>query len=115
MKEINLILGQRVRERRKALKLTREQLAEKINVSVRFMADVEKGQVGVSISTLKELCGALECSADYFIGLDQNPQKSEYAVAQNKLEQIPANRMRYVERILDELQGMLQDKQSENP
>ena len=108
MKEINLILGQRIKARRKTLKLTREQLAEKINVSVRFMADVEKGQVGVSISTLKELCNALECSADYFIGLDQNPQKNEYAVAINKLEQLPTECMPYMEKILSEMQAMLQ-------
>ena len=109
MKEINIILGGRVRERRKALKLTREQLAEKINISVRFMADVESGHVGVSLSTLKELCHALECSADFLLGIDDNVCKSEYSIILRKLEQFPADHKQELEKIIDAVCALLQN------
>ena len=109
MKEINRILGGRVRERRKALNLTREQLAEKINISVRFMADVEGGVVGVSLSTLKELCRALECSADFLIGIDECALKSEYSIILRKLEQFPAACTQDLEKIIDAVYKLAQN------
>ena len=106
-KEINVTLGQRTKERRKQLKLTQEQLAEKINISVRFMADVEGGQVGVSLSTLKELCMALGCSADYLLGLDSASSADDYAFAIRKIQQIPLDKIKSVEKILNELQDII--------
>lgn len=69
MKDINIILGERVRIRRNMIKLTREKLAEMVNVSPRFLADVEAGKVGVSMETLKALSIALRVSSDYLLGL----------------------------------------------
>lgn len=69
MKEINIILGQNIRARRSTLMISREKLAEKIDVSPRFLADVESGKVGVSIETLKLLAVCLNCSTDYLLGI----------------------------------------------
>lgn len=69
MKEINIILGQNIRARRSALMISREKLAEKIDVSPRFLADVESGKVGVSIETLKLLATNLSCSTDFLLGM----------------------------------------------
>lgn len=78
MKDINVILGERVRIRRNMIKLTREKLAEMVNVSPRFLADVEAGKVGVSIETLKTLSLALQISTDYLLGIkDDNFVTSE--------------------------------------
>lgn len=107
-KEIQAILGARVKLRRKEKKLTREQLAEKIDVSVRFLADVESGAVGVSLATLKELCEALELSADYLLGMDTEPHKSEYVGALHRLLRIPTEHLHGVEAILDELLRLMQ-------
>ena len=51
MKDVNIILGERIRLGRKANNLTREKLAELIDVSPRFLAEVESGKVGVSLQT----------------------------------------------------------------
>ena len=106
-KEINLILGSRVRACRKQSGITREQLAERINVSVRFLADVESGIVGVSLSTLKELCHACDCSADYLIGNNDNPTNSVYDRAIHKLKTIPAEKMGTIELLLDAVLKLL--------
>lgn len=78
MKDINLILGERIRQRRGTLKMTREQLAETIDVSPRFLADVESGKVGVSIETLKNIGVALNVSCDYLLGIDSQTSANNY-------------------------------------
>ena len=111
MKDINLILGQRVKERRKYSKLTREQLAEQLNVSVRFLADVEKGIVGVSLSTLRNLCNTLNCSADHLIGLDEKPNQNEHVVAIQKIKRFSSSHINSLEKILDDIYNLTQEKQ----
>lgn len=78
MKDINQTLGSRINRQRKDLKITREKLAEVIDVSPRFLADVESGKVGVSLQTLKNLCIALSTSADYLLGITDN-ESNNYA------------------------------------
>lgn len=100
-KDINIILGERIKERRKDECLTREQLAEKINVSVRFLADVEGGKVGVSLSTLRTLCDVLDSSADYLLGINESINKSESLF--KKLEKLPTDYIGNIEAIVDEI------------
>ena len=88
---VNGILGQRVKELRRQLGCTREQLAEQIGVSTRFLADVESGKVGVSLGTLTKLCRALYTSADYLLGMAQlNQEQRDYMEVQRRVQQIPA-------------------------
>ncbi|MEE0516961.1 MAG: helix-turn-helix transcriptional regulator, partial [Anaerovoracaceae bacterium] len=58
-------MGRRVRSRREAKNLSREQLAEKLGVSPQFVADIEYGNKGVSIKRLYLLCQVLDVTADY--------------------------------------------------
>lgn len=74
---INKILGERLKEIRTNKKITREMLAEKIDVSARFLADVETGKVGISLSTLKKICEFLNISADFLIGNTSNNNNCE--------------------------------------
>ncbi len=60
-------MGRRVRLRRELLDLSRDQLAEKIDVSGQFIADIEYGHKGMSIQTLYKLSQAMNISADYFL------------------------------------------------
>ena len=51
--------GRRIQARRMALELTQEQLAERMDCSLRFVADVERGAVGMSIDSLMRACATL--------------------------------------------------------
>lgn len=53
-------VGRRVALKRNAAGLTQEKLAEKIEKSVRTIADIERGAAGMSMETLFILCNALE-------------------------------------------------------
>ena len=45
-------IGKRITDGRKHIKMRREKLAEKLDVSVQFIADVEYGKKGMSMKTL---------------------------------------------------------------
>lgn len=89
MKAVNVVLGERTRARRNMLKITRENLAEKINVSPRFLADVESGKVGVSIETLKNLSIALNVSCDYLLGVS-NTADDLSDLVKNEFSKLPS-------------------------
>ena len=60
-------LNDRIYKLRTAVKMTREQFAELVNVSVSYMAEVERGRTGVSVKTLTAICRVLGLSADYLL------------------------------------------------
>ena len=60
-------IGERVKEHRNLLGYTQEQFAEKLDISLRFVADIELGKKGMSIDTLIKMCELLSVSADYLI------------------------------------------------
>ena len=63
-KEINIQIGERIKEAREQKKLTQEQLAERVDVSPQYVSDLERGVVGVSLSTLIRICSCLTVTSD---------------------------------------------------
>lgn len=69
-------MGERIRKRRKLLGMTREQLAEALDVSSKFIADIECGSKGLSLKRFCKLAQILGISTDYLLtGNSQNPRK----------------------------------------
>lgn len=101
-KEINIILGKRVKELRKQKGYTREAFAEALSVSPRFLADVESGAAGVSISNLKNISLLLNVTTDYLIGIT-NPEETDLSrqLAINKINSLDGKYLGYVNTILD--------------
>lgn len=78
MKEINYKkMGARIRTQRELLGYTRENLAEKLDVSPKFCSDIELGVKGVSLNTLAKLSDILCMNVDYILFGDQQVSKSE--------------------------------------
>ena len=63
-KEQNVEIGRRVRAARARRGLTREKLAEQLDLSTLFLSYIECGQKGMSLSTFTNLCRVLNVSAD---------------------------------------------------
>ena len=57
----------RIRRAREALGYTREQFAEKLDVSVSYLAEFERGRTGISVKLLMRVCEVLGLSADYVL------------------------------------------------
>ena len=60
-------IGSRILLMRKEQELTREQLAEKADISVQFLADIEKGRKSMTVTTLRMLASALLVTTDSII------------------------------------------------
>lgn len=59
--------GHRVRQRRKELKYTQEQLAKMCRLSLSFLGHIERGTRKASIDTLILLANALKVDANYLL------------------------------------------------
>lgn len=67
MIDYKIEMGLRLKEHRKALHLTQEQMAEKLNVSIKHYGGVERGIAGLSIENLIEVSNILGIDLDYLI------------------------------------------------
>ena len=60
-------IGGRIRKQREYLGLTREQFAEKLDITPKFCADIELGTKGMSVPTLCRIATTLSLSTDYIL------------------------------------------------
>ena len=57
----------RIRKARENMGYTREKFAEKLDVSVSYLAELERGRTGISVKMLIRVCNILGLSADYVL------------------------------------------------
>ena len=62
-----LIMGDRIREARKRLNLTQDQLSEKVNITLTYMSEIERGLKLPSMPLFIKLVEVLDVSADYLL------------------------------------------------
>ncbi len=60
-------IGVRINSRRKELGLTQEQLAERMEVSVQMISNLELGKKAIRPENLVKICDILGVSADYIL------------------------------------------------
>ena len=60
-------LGERLRQRRALLRMTQEQLSQKLDISKNFLGDVERGKKSMSTKTLYKAAKILNVSIDYLM------------------------------------------------
>lgn len=71
-------IGERIRELREFQNYTREGLAEKVDISAKFLYEIETGKKGFSADTLCRLSQALSVSCDYIMyGQEKEHRGSE--------------------------------------
>lgn len=66
-KELNIVVGKRIREIREYQRYTREQVAERADISTQFLADIENGNKSMTVPTIINLSKALHVSIDYML------------------------------------------------
>lgn len=57
----------RIRKAREDMGYTREKFAEKLDVSVSYLAELERGRTGISVKMLTKICNVLGLSADFVL------------------------------------------------
>ncbi len=66
-RDLKLAVGERVRNYRVSNKYTQADFAEKIDISINFLSEIENGKKGMSQETLYKLCEQFDLSADYIL------------------------------------------------
>lgn len=64
--------GERIMGLRKQRRLSREKLAEMSDISVQFLADIEKGRKNMTVTTLRKIAAALCVTTDYIVNGKEN-------------------------------------------
>ncbi len=78
LKELNKKeMGSRIRSRREALGMSREELAKKLSVTGKTIANIEYGEKGVTLKNLYKLKQVLGVSIDYLMEGDSSFMDSE--------------------------------------
>ncbi|MBA7468330.1 hypothetical protein ES707_03573 [subsurface metagenome] len=60
METIYRMVGKRIREERRRLKLTQEELAEKADITANFLGHIERGTKRPTLNTLKKIADVLQ-------------------------------------------------------
>jgi len=74
-KPLREIVGDRVLRLRRQAHLTQPELAEKSDMSITTLNRVERGHQSLSMETLLALAQALRTTADYLLGLSDDPKQ----------------------------------------
>ncbi len=75
MEDYKVEMGERMKKQRKLLHMTQEQLAEKLNISVKHYGGVERGNAGLSLENLIEVSHILGVSLDYLVKGEENSEE----------------------------------------
>lgn len=92
-------MGQRIMVRRKALRMTQEELAEKLGVSAQMISNLELGKKAIRPENLAKVCEVLGLSAD-FVLTGSNTKTAVDAVAE-KLSQLTTEELQMVSDMID--------------
>lgn len=90
----------RIRKAREDMGYTREQFAEKLDVSVSYMAELERGRTGLSVKMLIKICKLLGLSADYVLF---GTEKAEDSMLLDKIHRLDDKYLPLLDKLLTEL------------
>ncbi len=70
------LIGKRIKEHRKSKNMTQEVLAEKADVTVGYISQIERGICKVNLDTMSVIANILECEVTDFISGSSTLQSS---------------------------------------
>lgn len=92
-------MGERIFKRRKALKMTQDELSEMIGVSTQMISNLETGKKAIRPENLLKICNALNISADYV--LSGSPAKGAVDNIAEKLAHLTPEELQIVNGLID--------------
>ena len=96
---LHIEMGKRIFQRRKALGLSQEELAELADVSPQLLSTAERGAKAIRPENLLKISKALGVSADYL--LTGEIIDKDLSIIADKLNRISAEQIRTIEKIID--------------
>ena len=85
-KEIDLLVGNNIKRERMKAGYTQEKFSELIGIGTKSLSAIERGAVGVSLSTLLRICKVLSISSNSL--LFENTHKNDVQSISERLENL---------------------------
>ena len=82
-----IVLHTRIRKTREEKGYTREKFAEKLDVSVSYLAELERGRTGISVKMLLKVCNVLGLSADYVLFGEERTEDKKRLDSINRIDE----------------------------
>lgn len=101
-KQINLDIGQRIKSEREAAGFTQEHLAEMIGLGVKHISAIERGVVGISLTTLQKICTVLAISCDDLI-FGKEVKKNDVQELTKRLERLSPEQYKIANEVFSSL------------
>lgn len=80
MTDLNfIIIGQKIKERRQAVGITQEAVANALDINPSHISNIECGRANPSLTALVKIANVLQCSVDYFISEEYTTPPSAMA------------------------------------
>ena len=88
-------IGAKFQSERERQKITREHMAEQINISSKFLYEIESGRKGFSCEIFRNMCKYLHVNADYIL------EEDDVASSQMRIEE-----MNYLVKMIEGIREM---------
>ena len=95
-KRINKQIGARIKAAREASEHTQEQFAEKVDLSIQHVSNLERGIAGPSIDAVIKMCKVLGVSCDYL--LLGHSGKKDVSKVESKLDNLTPDQLLIVDK-----------------
>ena len=103
----SVTLGKRIREQRKQMDLSQEQFAEMLDISSRYLSEIERGLKMPSINTFIKFVNAVDISADVLLRDEVRAAKpyvlNELNELTEKMKDLSPPKLKLVRSVLDAL------------
>ncbi len=101
------MLHTRIRNARETQGYTREKFAEKLDVSVSYLAELERGRTGISVKMLIKVCTLLGLSTDYVLfGTERNDDRARL----DSINRIDSKYLPLLDKVISELLALSEDE-----
>jgi len=110
IKEARKKLGMRIRELRNAAGITQEDLGEKSALNYKFIGELERGQVNVSLDSIVKIAEALGVRLDSFFSQDKNLAQKIFIKGKDPISSLSAQDLSHIKKALTLLNKTFRNK-----
>jgi transcriptional regulator with XRE-family HTH domain len=100
IKETRKKIGERIRELRNSAGITQEELGEKASLNYKFIGELERGRVNVSLDSLVKIAAALGVNPGHFFSKEKPLIRQSPVKEKNPLSKLSSRDVRDIKQAL---------------
>ena len=105
-------IGNRILNRRKQLRMTQEDLAEKAGITPQTVSSAELGKKALRPENIIRVCSALDISTDYLLLGEINA--GDHSVLLSRISDLPPIQYRHLEDIINSFMLALEEREAQS-